>query len=636
MRLQYSRRDLRHDPIHPLDIIIPMESFVQLDASSDDAASDDEDDDTSQLRTAFGNDDQHQPSNHHAATTPAYDGPSIELRLHEEVLDLVDAFRPTNRERALRAAAVANLAAVVRTLWKAARVHTFGSFDTGVFLPSSDVDLVVMNAGGASKPHQVAGLRQIEWALREKNVGHSLELISKAKVPIVKYIDVETGVPVDVCLEQKDGIVSSAFAKKALAKFPAFRHLTLLLKMWLRERGLNDTFTGGVGSFLLQLLVVSTLQHPPRASNPALRGNLGALLLHFFETFGLRFNYCDVGLRVDQGGSYYSKHRRGWYDGGRPYLLSVESPLDATFDVAAASFNIRSVRRAFGHAYFALLAADVELKQSRSFDRDQQGLLTGGATAADARLHLLSALLADVEVHMAERFRLHARERAEEGLGARPGVTTAAAAAVAAAASGGGRKRPRDGATDDAPRVDDHHDLGASSDSEDNGESGFESEESSVSGEYYFDDDSVEGDKSEIGGSSSYAKRAKVAGGGHGGARRLGNQDALAEEKERGKEQRATVAKEKQQVAGSGERREAQLAAGVPKIGRGEKRKALQRARRAERGGGKKKGGKGGASAPEAQLAAGVPKNGREKKKKKSSQPSRTLVPLKGTSRRIR
>ena len=179
-----------------------MESFVRLDASSDEAASADEGEER-RVRDAPKDvhdvHDHHRPQPTHTQDTTAkpYDGPSIELRLHEEVIDLVDAFRPTTRERALRTAAAANLTAIVRTLWKAARVHTFGSFDTGVFLPSSDVDLVVLNAGGASKPQQVAGLRQIEWALREKNVGHSLDLISKAKVPIVKYIDVETGVPVD-------------------------------------------------------------------------------------------------------------------------------------------------------------------------------------------------------------------------------------------------------------------------------------------------------------------------------------------------------------------------------------------------------------------------------------------------------
>ena len=45
--------------------------------------------------------------------------------------------------------------------------------------------------------------------------------------------------------------------------FPAFRYIVFVLKRWLRLRGLHDTFRGGVGSFLLQLLVVSNLQHPP-------------------------------------------------------------------------------------------------------------------------------------------------------------------------------------------------------------------------------------------------------------------------------------------------------------------------------------------------------------------------------------
>ena len=68
-------------------------------------------------------------------------------------------------------------------------------------------------------------------------------------MPIVKYVDGPSGLSVDLCLEQQDGIRSSALATKAARQFPPFRPLVLLLKRYLSSRGLNDTFTGGVGSF---------------------------------------------------------------------------------------------------------------------------------------------------------------------------------------------------------------------------------------------------------------------------------------------------------------------------------------------------------------------------------------------------
>ena len=44
--------------------------------------------------------------------------------------------------------------------------------------------------------------------------------------------------------------------------------LVLVLKRFLHDRGLHDTFSGGVGSFLLQLMVISSESGdlPPQGS----------------------------------------------------------------------------------------------------------------------------------------------------------------------------------------------------------------------------------------------------------------------------------------------------------------------------------------------------------------------------------
>ena len=41
-----------------------------------------------------------------------------------------------------------------------------------------------------------------------------------------------------------------------IEQFPAVRPLVLLFKYFLAQRGLNDTYTGGVGSFMITLMVV--------------------------------------------------------------------------------------------------------------------------------------------------------------------------------------------------------------------------------------------------------------------------------------------------------------------------------------------------------------------------------------------
>ena len=56
--------------------------------------------------------------------------------------------------------------------------------------------------------------------------------------------------------------------------------------------------------------------------------NLGTLLMEFFELYGKNYNYDEVGIAIRRGGFYYSKRARGWYQGNKAYLLSVEDPQD--------------------------------------------------------------------------------------------------------------------------------------------------------------------------------------------------------------------------------------------------------------------------------------------------------------------
>ena len=340
-----------------------------------------------------------------------YDGTDLELMLHEDLIDFWHAFRPTRAEADARAELVSRVKRVVRSsLGDGAEIVVFGSFASGLYLPESDVDLMCTGAGlkHASKPRRVQALqklgralRSVSWPVRE------LEVVDRARVPIVKFVDGATGVAVDIGIETADGSAAHQLSFSASREWPAYGVLVLALKRYLNMRGLHDTFTGGVGSFLLQLLVICSLQHPPAARERAderTRGNLGRALLHFFELFGLRYNYELAAITVAGGGRFLPKRKKGWDNPERPALLAVENPFDADHDVGANSFNIASVRRAFSHGYFSLLAAAEEAREAREGrweppDGDADG-------AGGGRLRVLGAVL-DVEAEMSQRFVQH-------------------------------------------------------------------------------------------------------------------------------------------------------------------------------------------------------------------------------------
>jgi DNA polymerase sigma len=56
--------------------------------------------------------------------------------------------------------------------------------------------------------------------------------------------------------------------------------------------------------------------------------NLGVLLVEFFELYGSHFNYNQLGISLNSGGSYFLKMQKGWYDVNKPWLLSIVDPTD--------------------------------------------------------------------------------------------------------------------------------------------------------------------------------------------------------------------------------------------------------------------------------------------------------------------
>lgn len=255
----------------------------------------------------------------------------------------------------------------------------------------SDIDLVILCPTMPAPPlkpsssllHRLASLL-LSSSLAEPS---SLVVIAKARVPIVKFVTRYGGFSVDLSVNQKNGIDAAVRVRQMLEHF-AFREddyiepgsqdaarmekgkgkeveleqpgtppvdhgvarsLVLLVKAFLNQRGMNEVFTGGLGSYSIICLVVSFLQVSTRSSslhaccsyscdvqlhpkiqtgeiNP--RHNVGLLFVEFLEYYGKHFNYDEAGITLRGRGGYFNKHNKGWYRPNQPYLLSIEDPND--------------------------------------------------------------------------------------------------------------------------------------------------------------------------------------------------------------------------------------------------------------------------------------------------------------------
>jgi non-canonical poly(A) RNA polymerase PAPD5/7 len=282
---------------------------------------------------------------------------------------------------------------------------------TKLYLPTSDVDIVILGV-----PQDKRSFQRLEVALRQAQCTSYLEAILHARVPIIKLTDKVTTFAVDLTIGVEGGPESAEWFVKEMARRPMMRPLILLIKYFLYSRGLHETYHGGIGSFALQLMVLSYLQlHPSRNDKHFKKADtlytLGAQLVSFLSYYGKEFNYVKVGISVRDQGSLFLKARAptlcflfllcffdfdmcwcvcqtayDWFDPNRPFLLCMENPLDTSMyftqlyftayvaisvtfvkfmrplscrsamDVGKNSYNIAKVRKAFEVAHTTLLA----------------------------------------------------------------------------------------------------------------------------------------------------------------------------------------------------------------------------------------------------------------------------------------
>ena len=276
------------------------------------------------------------------------------IGLHEEINDFYEYIQPKPCEVRMRYEVVSSLKSIINSKWPEAQVYVFGSVQTHLFLPTSDVDVVVWGQWKSLPP-----LFTLEEEIKRADIAdaHSILVLDKAKVPIIKLTHKVTRLKVDISFNTESGIRSVQVTRRFIKEYPILPKLLLVIKHFLTERGLNEVYTGGIGSYSLVLLIVSFLQLHPRKAATDNDANLGVLLIEFFELYGRNFNYRQTGIKVTDGGRYFPKsdwiHPQSLSDG----ILCLEDPVAPLDNTARGSYNILRVKFAFEHAYLLLSQA---------------------------------------------------------------------------------------------------------------------------------------------------------------------------------------------------------------------------------------------------------------------------------------
>lgn len=127
------------------------------------------------------------------------------LGLHEEIIDFYEYIKPFEEEEFMRNRVVQRIEAVVCCIWPEAKVEIFGSFATKLYLPTSDIDLMIMGKWDTLPLHTLKS-ELVKAGVADDD---QVTVLDKASVPIVKVRDKESDVRVDISFNTSNGVNSA-------------------------------------------------------------------------------------------------------------------------------------------------------------------------------------------------------------------------------------------------------------------------------------------------------------------------------------------------------------------------------------------------------------------------------------------
>ncbi|CAG8462044.1 7410_t:CDS:2 [Cetraspora pellucida] len=264
---------------------------------------------------------------------------SATQRLHYEIIELVNYLLPTDIERLLRAFVIKRIELVIKEHFQKAEVMVFGSVNTGLYLPTSDIDIACfIHAEPRSAIFAIAKL------FETLNISDGTPtIIALTRVPIIKFQEYHTKFNVDICINHIGGYYSAVAVRRYMERWPS----------------------------------LGTLLHPKIQTGSIIPNdeNLGVLLIEFFELYGVDFNYKQLAIRVERdddlgmGIGYCKKENEPWATKCQEKLC-IQDPVQKSNDIAKATTIMPKIREHFERAFNILVnrVCTIERNSSRNGD----------------------------------------------------------------------------------------------------------------------------------------------------------------------------------------------------------------------------------------------------------------------------
>ncbi|GBM87645.1 Poly(A) RNA polymerase gld-2 A [Araneus ventricosus] len=141
-------------------------------------------------------------------------------------------------------------------------LYVVGSSMTGLGVSSSDIDMCLMLTDGEvdQQKEAIGILHSVKYLFHKYKFLYDIQVIY-AKVPILKFVDGESGVEVDLNINNAIGIRNTQLLSSYARIDERLPPLVVLVKLWARCHSINDAKNNSLSSYSIVLMVIHYLQY---------------------------------------------------------------------------------------------------------------------------------------------------------------------------------------------------------------------------------------------------------------------------------------------------------------------------------------------------------------------------------------
>ncbi|KAM3408083.1 hypothetical protein ACQJBY_001378 [Aegilops geniculata] len=207
--------------------------------------------------------------------------------------------------------------------------------------------------------------------------------LTRARVPIVKLMDPDTGLSCDICVNNLLAVVNTKLLRDYAQIDQRLRQLAFIVKHWAKSRRVNETYQGTLSSYSYVIMCIHLLQlrrilpclqemeatcyvtvddnhyayfdQVDKLSNYGAHNNetLSSLLWAFFHYWAYQHDYTQDVISI-RTGKIISKHMKDWTRrvGNDRHLICIEDPFETSHDLGRVvdKFSIKILREEFERA----------------------------------------------------------------------------------------------------------------------------------------------------------------------------------------------------------------------------------------------------------------------------------------------